>query len=234
MAELLATVAAVLGVISTLSLFTMVTGRSNPFFSYALHTFIGTSMAWYIIVAYNYVMSRGIIPIQQGVLAPIGGVILGLLMYTRYIKNYSHLARIPIAISIGIGTGLTIRTVFFSQFTQQIQATILPIWTGEATSSFNNIVTMVSAICTMLFFFFSREKKGALKVLATIGEYMVYMGFGTYFASNYLGRSGLFIGRMNWLLEPTRINITIIFGVLILATYLLMQRMNILEKFTPE
>lgn len=230
----LASLAAVLAVISTLTFYTTLIGRPNIFYSYAEHVYLATSMGWYFVVAAYYILDRGLTPILAGNYAPLGGMILGILMWTRFSKEYGYIARIPMAIAIGIGTGITLRAIIFTGFIDQIKATILPLWTGEPLTSFNNIVTIVTALTVMLFFFFSFERKGVLKGVSTIGEYALYLAFGTYFASTFLGRYGLFIGRMSYLTAPENLTTSLIIGIAILVMLVVMGRMDILEKYSPE
>lgn len=234
MSELIPLIISILAVFTTLAFYTTLIGESNVFYTWAVHVYLGTSMAYTLVAAYNYLINNAVTPLSQGILTPLGGVMLGLLMWSRFTKNYRHLARIPIAISVGIGTGLTIRTIVFTNLIQQIQATVKPLWTGDLLTSFNNTVVIVTALCTMLFFFFSARRVGALKVISTVGEYSIFAAFGAFFAANFLGRFGLFIGRMSYLVAPDTLNISLLLGVAILAILVAMKKMNILDKFEPE
>jgi hypothetical protein len=232
--DVLVVIASILAVISTLTYYTTLSGWPNPFYSYAEYAYLGSVMGWSTVIALNYIIDRGVTPLTQGALTPIGGLILGILMWTRFSKKYGYIARIPISISVGIGLGLTLRTVIFSDFIQQIQRTIMPVWTGEPINSFNNLVTIVSMIATMLFFFFSIERKGPLKGIAEIGEYSIFIAFGTYFAANFMGRFGLLIGRINFLLAPDKMITSLTVSIILLILLILMKKTNTLEKFMPE
>ncbi|MCU0607070.1 MAG: hypothetical protein MUF78_06550, partial [Candidatus Edwardsbacteria bacterium] len=61
------------------------------------------------------------------------------------------------------------------------------------------IVVLVGVLCTISYFYFSREQKGALKVSANVGIWFVMIGFGASFGYTVMARVSLLIGRLQFL-----------------------------------
>ena len=83
----------------------------------------------------------------------------------------------------------------------QIQASMQPLWTGEFWSSFNAILFTIGLVCSLLFFFYSREHKGALGVMARTGSVFLMVSFGAGYGYTVMSRLSLLIGRFQVLLE---------------------------------
>ena len=84
----------------------------------------------------------------------------------------------------------------------QVQASLQPLWkAGDLGSSLNAIIFTVGLICSLLFFFFSREHKGALGVASKLGVYFLMIGFGAGYGYTVMSRISLLIGRFQFLLE---------------------------------
>jgi hypothetical protein len=54
-------------------------------------------------------------------------------------------------------------------------------------------------ITTLVYFYFSAEQKGALRVTSKIGTTFLMIGFGATFGYNVMGRISLLIGRFQFL-----------------------------------
>ena len=68
-------------------------------------------------------------------------------------------------------------------------------------SSFNAILFMVGIISSMLFFFFSREHKGALGAASRLGVWFLMVSFGAGYGYTVMSRISLLIGRFQFLLH---------------------------------
>jgi len=64
-----------------------------------------------------------------------------------------------------------------------------------------DIVLFVGVVCSILYFYFSREHKGALKVGSRIGIVFLMIGFGASFGYTVMARISLLIGRLTFLLS---------------------------------
>ena len=121
-------------------------------------------------------------------------IVLGILLYTRYVKRYAWVAKIPLGLLMGIGTGLAIRGLILSQVVNQIKACFIPL------NSFDNIFMVLGTLIVLFYFFFSIEHKGSAGNLAKVGRWVMMIGFGASFAGTATGRISLFIGRLQFLL----------------------------------
>ena len=93
---------------------------------------------------------------------------------------------------IGYGTGDLIL---------QVHANILPLWTGDWFQSFNNFLLVFGVLTALIYFFFSKEHKGAVGAGAKIGIWFLMISFGASFGYTVMSRMSLLIGRVYFLLE---------------------------------
>jgi hypothetical protein len=124
-------------------------------------------------------------------------VILGILMWFRLSKKYGFLARYSLAFYIGISTGIFIPLTINAAILYQLQGTIRPIdltWTGAMFA-----LTLIGIICSLSYFFFSKEHKGALGVASKIGIFTLMIGFGAGFGLTVMGRVALLGQRVSFL-----------------------------------
>jgi hypothetical protein len=168
--------------------------KDNPLYRLVENLYVGVSAGHAIVLGYLNIRDQGWNPLvskgQWNLLVPM---ILGVLLYTRYNKKLSWMSRFPMALLVGIGTGLAIRGTVGSQIVSQIRSTILPL------TSLNNVIIIVGTLGTLLYFFFSFEHKGAMKPVSSFGRYVLMVSFGAAFGSTVMGRMALFIGRLQFL-----------------------------------
>lgn len=210
------------GALLTLFIFSFLY-RDNPFYKFAEHLFVGVSAGYYIILNFWTVIHPNLlVPLSravggEGVNAGRSGLfaaelgdyrgwlalplVLGLLLFTRLFGKIGWLSRWPLAVIIGVYAG--IKTTGFAQgdFVAQVEASLQPLWTGEAYSTIGAIVFTTGLITSLLFFFFSREHKGALGVASKLGVLFLMVGFGAGYGYTVMSRVSLLIGRFQYLLE---------------------------------
>ncbi|HEX7321101.1 MAG TPA: hypothetical protein VF399_12200 [bacterium] len=186
----------------TLSIFSFLY-RDNPFYRFAEHLFVGLSAGYLIALSYhNTVFPNLVVPLfQQGKLWFIIPLALGLLYITRFIPRIGFLVRIPIAFIMGWGSGVAIPAYLQTDIIKQIQGTILirssfirwdtALWT---------IMVFLGTAATLIYFFFSRERKGIFKVASNTGIIFLMLGFGASFGYTVMARISLLIGRLQFLL----------------------------------
>ncbi|MGB4433523.1 MAG: hypothetical protein WBJ05_06045, partial [Bacillota bacterium] len=140
------------------------------------------------------IRDQGIGPlIDDGDWSLLVPIALGMLLYTRFFKKISWLSRFPLAMLVGIGTGLAIRGTIGSQIVNQIKSTILPL------NSINNAIIIFGTLGVLIYFFFSREHTGPLKHVSTFGRCIMMVSFGAAFGSTVMGRMALLINRLHFL-----------------------------------
>jgi len=197
--------------------------RDNPFYKFAEHLFVGVSAGYYIVLNFWTVIVPNLMdPLSRSVLglgvngdrtgmfaAELGDYrgwlvipgFLGLMLFTRLFGKIGWLSRWSLALIIGVYAG--IKTTGFAQgdFVAQVQASLIPLWTGDFFSSFNAIVLTVGLLTSLLFFFYSREHTGALGVASRVGVWFLMIGFGAGYGYTVMSRISLLIGRFQFLLR---------------------------------
>lgn len=168
--------------------------KDNPLYRLVENVYVGVSAGHAIVLGWINIRDKGIEPmIEKGDWSLLVPMVLGVLLYTRYSKKLSWLSRFPLALLVGIGTGLAIRGTIGSQIVSQINGTLLPL------NSVNNILIVLGTLGVLTYFFFSVEHRGVLKSVSTFGRHVMMVSFGAAFGSTVMGRMALFIGRLQFL-----------------------------------
>jgi hypothetical protein len=193
--------------------------KDNPLYKFAEHLFVGVSAGYYIILNFWTVVVPNLWdPLKTAFAGTHGSPfaatlgdyrawlvipgILGLLLFSRLLgAKVGWLSRWSLAVIIGVYAGL--KTTGFAQgdFVGQVQASLQPLWTADLMQSLNNIIFLVGLICSLLFFFFSREHKGALGVASKLGIWFLMVSFGAGYGYTVMSRVSLLIGRFQFLLD---------------------------------
>lgn len=194
-----------LGAFLTLCIFSFLY-KDNPFYKLAEHLFVGISAGYWATLEYHNVFRPNLWdPLtREGKLLLIVPFVFGLLLFSRFTKKFSWLSRWPMALIIGIYAGITIVGYGSGDLILQIQANLLPLWTDSWFTSLNNILLTVGVVTGLIYFFFSKEHKGALGVGSKIGIWFLMISFGASFGYTVMSRMSLLIGRVyflmgNWL-----------------------------------
>jgi hypothetical protein len=210
------------GALLTLFIFSFLF-KDNPLYKFAEHLFVGVSAGYYIILNWWTVIVPNLLaPLARAAqgqwadanrpglfMAELGDyrgflivpLLLGILLFTRLIGRIGWMSRWSLAVIIGVYAG--IKTTGFAQgdFVAQVQASLQPLWTDRLGDSLNAIVFTLGLITSLLFFFFSREHKGALRVASRIGILFLMIGFGAGYGYTVMSRVSLLIGRFQYLLD---------------------------------
>jgi hypothetical protein len=131
-----------------------------------------------------------------------------MMMYFRFSRTRSWVARYPIAIYIGIGTGLSLVVEMQARIIEQLNATIgiaatmkagATAGTLGALDAVNSLIILVGIVCGLSYFYFSKEHRGWFGGAATIGIWILMVGFGASFGYTVMARISLFIQRVQFL-----------------------------------
>ncbi len=167
--------------------------KENPFYRSAEHLYVGVSAGHAVVMAYGNIRDTAVKPIQEGKSMWIVPLVLGVLLYTRYFRKISWLARYPVSVLVGIGTGVAVRGAIHGDFTQQVAATI-------KVAGVNDILLMLFVVASLSYFFFSRELRGPMSMLPKSGRLVLMVAFGAAFGTTVMGRMALLIGRIQFVL----------------------------------
>jgi hypothetical protein len=191
--------------------------RENPFYRFAEHLFVGVSAGYYIVLNFWTVLVANLWdPLVAAFNGPQGSpfaahlgdyrgflllpALLGLLLFSRFVPRYAWLARWSLALIIGVYAGL--KTTGFAQgdFVAQVHGSIQPLWTGHWGSSISAVIFTIGLVTSLLFFYFSREHKGALGAASRVGVFFLMVSFGAGYGYTVMSRISLLIGRFQFLL----------------------------------
>ena len=197
----------------------------NPFFRFAEHVFVGVSAAYWMIMAFW----RAIVPNLLGNLAPeipaalfgmdlplhvpLGRrlvyavpLVLGLLLLARFLPRGRTLSTWALAFTVGTTAGLRLVSYLVSDFMAQISNSLQPLVVMRdggfaAGPTISAVILTGGLICSLAYFYFSRERQGALGVASRIGIWVLMVTFGAGFGFTVMGRVALLVGRVEFLLR---------------------------------
>lgn len=167
--------------------------KENPFYRAAEHLYVGVSAGHAVVMAYNNIRDTAVKPLVAGNYLWIIPILLGIMLYARYVKTIAWYSRFPVAVLVGIGMGVATRGAIHGDFIQQIAATI-------QIASINDVLLLLMTIVSLGYFFFSREAKGVVSVIPQTGRYVLMIAFGAAFGTTVMGRMALLIGRIQFVL----------------------------------
>lgn len=177
--------------------------RDNPVYKMAESLLIGVSIGYFLVITWtNTLMANLFQPLLgEGELALILPLILGLLMFGRFHGKTSALSRISIAVLIGAGAGVAIPAMLGARTLSQMSATVAPLITDTGGFNLSALVVLVGVLCTLAYFYFSREHRGALGRVAKVGTWFLMVFFGTTFGYTVMSRMSTLIGRVEFLIS---------------------------------
>jgi hypothetical protein len=192
--------------------------RDNPVYRFAESLLIGISVGFLLVTTFDTtILPKAFEPVGKGVIGitESGGinsiaifiwilmpVVLGLLMFTRFVPKYAWMSRVALALYIGFGAGASIPANMQSYILRQIDATIRPFLNIDSTwTMVNALVVLVGLISTLFYFFFSKEQKGAFGKITRLGTFYLMIFFGATFGYTVMARISLLIGRLTFLMK---------------------------------
>ena len=129
---------------------------------------------------------------------------LGIMMLLSLVPSLSWMARWGIAYVVGMAAGLRAYGYLNSNVIGQVKGTAanildfsLPIFSLSSSSIFNNLIIITGTITGLLYFYFSKEHKGALGAATKIGINFLMISFGASFGFAVMGRISLLVGRFS-------------------------------------
>jgi hypothetical protein len=168
--------------------------RDNPLFKLGEHVFIAIGAAHAIVMGYQNIVEMAWKPMVGGKAYMALPLIFGFMLYTRFVKQFAMLSRIPIAFLVGLAAALSIRGALDASFIRQIASTMVPI------RHVNDLITMLGVVTTISYFFFTAgARSGPLRISADIGRWVMMVAFGAAFGNTVMARMSLVIGRLQFL-----------------------------------
>ena len=179
----------------TLGLMSFAIGE-NPWYRLIEHMYVGIAAAHSLVMGWENLQNNAIYPvIEDGEFIKLVPLILGILLYARFVKGQMWLARFPMAVLVGIGVGLTVRGTITTEIINQVNATLRPI------NSLDNLIIFLGVLTVLMFFYFTRKDTNPVFNYSSIfGRYIMMIAFGALFGNAAMGRMSLMIGRIRFLL----------------------------------
>ncbi|MGI6643502.1 MAG: hypothetical protein ACOX3V_05860 [Bacillota bacterium] len=182
----------------TICIYSMVLYKENKLFRIAETVLVSVTAANGIVMSFHNYIKPAIATdiVRDHKYFQLIPIFIGLLMYTRFVRPISWLARIPMSFWIGTGAGY-IFTKTPALFFSQIEATFLSF------DSVNNIVFIVGVVTVLSYFYFTLnlEKNAVLKGSSRVGRMFILVGFGAAFANTVMSRISVLLGRLQFLLQ---------------------------------
>jgi len=170
--------------------------KESILFRFAEYTFIGIASGHLFVMTVIRLRDSVVVPLvsksQYALALP---VVLGIMLYARYYKQTEWLSRWPLAILVGVGTGLATRGMIDAQFVAQIVATVTPKDLVNGT-----IIALLTA-CSLAFFFFTREQIGLFGKLTRAGRMTMMVAMGASFGTLATTRLTLCVDRIKFLVS---------------------------------
>ena len=214
--------------ILTLSIFSFLY-RDNPFYKFAEHLLVGTSVGYSLALAYIIVLKPSVIDllldpdmsIGVKLVRVVAPTILGLCYVGSFTKKFSWIARYPIAFIMGWAAGLSLPMTMLANILRQLRGTfaeeiggkVVPLisiqkfvlfFETPSVSGFLEAVygplIILGVFSVMLLFIFSVEQKGVLNIARNAGIVYLMIGFGAAFGYTVMARISLLVGRIDFLL----------------------------------
>lgn len=190
-----------IGAFLTLAIFSFLY-KDNPLYRFAEHLFVGVANGYYIALYWHNSLRPNLFePLGQGQLIYLVPLLLGLMYFTRFIPKIAWLVRIPIGFMLGWSAGVSIPAEFQARVLKQLEGTV--VTPNNFANTLNGVwalIIMFGVICTLVYFFFSREHKGILGPVSRLGIIFIMIGFGASFGYTVMARVSLLIGRIQFLL----------------------------------
>ncbi|MFH1891928.1 MAG: hypothetical protein ABIK83_04520 [Candidatus Zixiibacteriota bacterium] len=194
--------------------------KDNPYYKFAEHLFVGVSAAYWMCMGFWGTMVPNLFgklyppmvgpvmpalkdnPAEPFMLIPL---ILGILLLLRLSSSVGWISRWALAFIVGTTAGLNLIRYLRSDFIQQINNTTFSLYATGATGfnfgeTLSNIVIFGGVMTGLIYFFFSKEHKGAFGVGARTGIIVLMVTFGASFGYTVMARISLLVGRMQFLL----------------------------------
>lgn len=193
----------------TLAIYSFLYGE-NPWFRLAEHIYAGVSVGYGVAFNLDYLRDQWINKWSLSgtlMLLYVIAILFGILWYARFTRQYFFAYRWTLAIIVGTGIGMALRTVIFTQFLNQIIAqSKLSLWVaGDIIASVSNILIAIMVPSVLLYFWFTggQRETGGMFYIDKIARYTMMAGFGAAYGYTVLTRYSLFIGRAQFLLGVT-------------------------------
>lgn len=189
--------------IIAISLVTMI-WKETPFSKYAEQIFLGTFTANLLVMAWQNIYSVGVSKIFTGNIIYLIPIILSVLAFAKYFKQYRWITRYPLALLVGVGFGTSTRALIGPMITDQIKDSFFSLYVpNNLYKSANNIIFVVILLSSLSYFLFTFKVFSGpdFQKISVIGRYAMMGAFGYAFASTIVIRINSAVGFMQFIVK---------------------------------
>ena len=182
--------------------------EDNPWYKLSEAIFVGISAGfWVVILFWDNLVGKFWDGWQEEPMLFVGAA-LGFLMLLRLVPKIGWISRWPLAFIVGATSGLWLMNYLASNIMMQVKATIQSLFSTGYASGYDagwgaiisSLVIVVGTFTGLVYFYFSKEHKGAFGGAARVGIFFIMITFGASFGYTVMSRMSLLIGRMDFLL----------------------------------
>lgn len=191
-----------LGAFLVLSLFSFLY-KDNPFYKLAEHVFAGLSAGYYVGLVWQAVIIQQLVNpmFDDGRWWLLFPAMLGALMFARFFAKWSWISRASLAFVMGNTAGVFLISQLHGLILPQVRSTMLSLDPRQGfAGTLLALVIVIGVISTLIYFYFSKEHKGALGVTAQVGIWFIMISFGAHFGYTVMARISLLIGQVQFLM----------------------------------
>ena len=194
--------------------------KDNVLYKFAEHLFVGVSAAYWMVIGIWGTLFPNLIakiypPGVKFVLPSLANrepeyhyiiaAVLGIILLLRLFPKIGWVSRWALAFIVGTTAGLNLIRYLRSDFIGQVQNSMIPLVVMQDGAlnfleSFSNIIIVGGLLCGLVYFFFSKEHKGAFGAASRIGVWILMVTFGAGFGYTVMARISLLVGRFQYLL----------------------------------
>ncbi len=183
--------------------------KENPFFRVCEHLYLGLSLAHLAVMGWTNVRDLGLKPLGEGKVVVLIPVLLGVLLFSRYIPKLAWLCRYSLAYLVGVASAVTITGVLDAGIIAQVRGAVAPV------DSVNSAFSLIANVASIVVFFFIIGSNGngnsngkdnkttwlqrAVRETSVVGRFILMVSFGAVFGTTIMARLGLFIPRLKFL-----------------------------------
>lgn len=191
--------------------------RDNVYWKICEHMYLGFAAGYTVIIGYSALQSNLFTQLSEGNIIYVVPLILSLLLYSRYSKQYYWLNRYPVAVMVGVGTAVSMRTVVNALIIGQIKSSILnPVASigdqvGSPATAVNNIIVLFTVVSVLLFFVFWRTdllESSVLSGIRGVGRTLLMISFGVVMGNSLIMRVSRLGARFFTILAPSNMMYT--------------------------
>ncbi len=191
----------IVGFSLTVAIYSYQLYKETILYRIAEHIYLGIAFAIVGVTAYETVIKTTIVPLRNGEIIYIIPLILGLMMYTLFSKDYRWASRYPVSVLIGTSLGVSMSSLIIPGILNQVKFVIDPGDITGAMGWLNFIYIGIGTICSLMYFILTHEHTGNLKAPTRLGRYVLMIGLGVMFGNTVLFRMSMLTGRFTYLLQ---------------------------------